>query len=282
MFDIEYWGNHQFDTHSKTLHFNRGAGLCSNLGILIHLIAHLKAEKNFVPERIVTRFAKYKDCNIYDNLFYIDKLEKWKNYSTDNVKNMLSRATPSWVGWGNCKEDIDMETTNVIRDVYLNCSNLIAVETEKIYNDYHMDRDNFNFLLWRLTDKTQDIPVHDYPELDDALQCFKTLDNVFVHTDDNHVYNMLKDRQMNMLDVLPRDPDGTGGHHYVNNLSENEYENLFGHSYPVHMARILALLNVASKSNTFVGYPGNMSFYICLLRQNFHNVHFFKRKNCMY
>ena len=56
MIDIEYWGDHQFDRDSKTLYFNRIDGLCSNLGILIHLIGYLKAEKGFIPQKIVTKF----------------------------------------------------------------------------------------------------------------------------------------------------------------------------------------------------------------------------------
>ena len=282
MIDIEYWGDHQFDRDSKTLYFNRNDGLCSNLSILIHLIGHLRAEKGFIPQKIVTKFKKYKDCNIYEKFVYIDKLEKWENYNIDNVKRMLSKATPTWWGWGSCKEDIDIETANVIRDVYLNYKDLITVETEKIYHDYNIDKNNFNFLFWRLTDKTYDIPGHDYPELDDALKCFKGLNNLYAHTDDNTIYNILKNKQINVLDVLPRDPNKTGGHHYVNNLTEHEYLNLFKHTHDDHVARILALLNVAAKSNTFVGYPGNMSFYICLLRESFNNVYFFRAKNKFY
>jgi len=43
-----------------------------------------------------------------------------------------------------------------------------------------------------------------------------------------------------------------------------------------YIVGLAALVNIASKSTQFIGYPGNISLFVSLVRKNFNNVVIFK------
>lgn len=284
MIDIEYWGNHKYDINSKTLYFNRNSGLCSCISVLTHLLAYLKWGKNFVPEKIITNCTLYKDLNLYDYIFSIKDLPTFNNFDNEKLKLFTSKAQPSWWGIGTTRYDIVQESLNILTETFFNFQDSVVAESNKIKAQCGLNGD-YNFILWRETDKVQDIPGSKYPSVEEALSFVKNNLITVCHTDDQKVADKMKLLNVSVLEVLPRTPTHTnslGGHHYLNTLTKEQYLNLYGHTFEEHIIKLFAILHIASTSKTFVGYPGNMSFFVSMLRKGFENSFIFNERNKLY
>lgn len=293
MKQFEYWGNHEYDENSDTLYYNRGCGLCSNTTVLTHFLITLKHAYNLYPRKIITNLDSYKNLNLYDKLLYInaDKIQAVKDLDHDACRNFTTNVGVNLWGLGQNKEQINLSLIKPIFDAYMNLTDLVKENCNRIIKKYNIDENNFNFILWRKTDKIHEITWYDanakYPDFQDALNILNNNPlNTVLQTDDIDIFNEAKDMPgITILNEVPLCPDISGHngvHTHFNKLTEKEHFDKLGYTHEDTVLNLLSILYLASKSKIFVGYPGNMSFYVCCLRNSFDNVYFFKDKKSFF
>jgi hypothetical protein len=290
MIEIDWWSKNSYDENTDTLYYNRGFGLCSNTSVLTNLLLMLKNEYDFYPQKIVTNLLEYKNINLYDKFLFVDKdkIQAIKDLDKNKCKTYMRDVGLNLWGMGTCKEQIDFTIIKPIFDAYFNFTDVVKENSNRIIKKYNINQDNFNFILWRKTDKIHEITWFDknaqYPDLVDALNLLNNnFTNTVLQTDDLSIFNQAKNiSDLTILEEIPLCPDTTGQtgvHNFYKDFSEEEHLNKHGYRHEDTMLNLLSILYIASKSKVFIGYPGNMSFFISCLRNSFNNVHFFKDKN---
>jgi len=293
MKQIECWGNHEYDESTDTLYYNRGSGLCSNTSVLTFLFLLLKIDYDLYPQKIITNLDSYKNTNLYDKFFYVDKdkIQSVKDLDIDTCKNFIRNVGVNLWGLGTNKEQVNFSLIKPVFDAYMNLTDQVKENCNCIIKKYNIDENNFKFILWRKTDKIGEITWFDsnakYPDFKDALNVLNNdLTNTVLQTDDISIFNEAKDIPgITILNEVPLCPDNTGHdgvHTYFNKLSEKEHFEKLGYTHEDTVLNLLSILYLASKSKIFVGYPGNMTFFVCCLRNSFDNVYFFKDKKSFF
>jgi len=247
----------------KTFKISRWCGLGSNLIVLINLLVKMKIDYDIVPENIITNLAVYKNYNIYNKLLYINKakINDFKNLSNDYLDScFLKKSNISVYGLGNKRDDIDLDLMKIIFDAYFNMTDLVIDRANQIIKKYNINLSNFNFVLWRKTDKTTEI--EDYPKLSEALELLNgDFSNLIAQTDDLVIYEEFKKyKNIIILKELGFCSNNNGLHHeiYHNPNKFDEHE---------HLLNLFAIIYIASKSNMFIGYPGNLSLIVSILKK---------------
>lgn len=276
----------KFDESTNTLYYERNCGIGSNFSVLLHLLLFCKVCKSIYPSKIVMNLTDYRGLDLYKNIFYINlnKLEEWKNFDWKKSEQFLVKTWPNGWGIGHSKNDIDLEITNLLMQTFFNLHDCVLEEEKIIIKNYNIDVDNFNFIYWRRTDKVYDVHNTVYPDVEDGLKLFDSLENLLGQTDDPVVVDEFKKyNQIKILNVLPLSPiERMGYHYYCQKITEDEHKDKYGYSFDEHAKKLLGIIKLASKAKKFVGYPGNISFMIALYRNNFDNFKFFYDKNSFY
>jgi len=275
-----------YDASVDTLNFKRFCGIGSNMTVLMDLLMRFKLQ-NICPGKITTILTNYKGYDMYKEDLFVDKnyLQVWKDFSKDRVSAFYKKFHPNIFGFGNNKEELDLELFLTLFKTYFNLSKRVLREANFIKKKYNI-KNNYNFVLFRKTDKVGEVNAvtRSYPELSDALNLSDNLKNTIVQTDDFKILDELKaNSDVTILNELPiTNNPNLGVHDMSIHLSDQEYKNKFGHEYKDHGCKLFAIMKIAAESKTFIGYPGNLSFHISLMRGNFNNVFFFKSKNTFY
>jgi len=266
-----------YDNESKTLILARWSGIGSCWVVLTHFLIQLKAYYDIVPENIVTSLYLYRNYNLYNEIFYINKKEitNFKKLDNKHLLSFLEKNRQTAVGLGNSKDDLDLNLIDVIFKSYFNITDLIHNRANEIIKKYGINLNNFNFILWRKTDKVNEIT--NYPSLDEALNLLNgNFLNLIAHTDDLSIYNRLnKYKDVITLEELPLCSNDRGGHHEVF-LDRTKIVD-----EKSHIVTMIAIIYIASKSNMFIGYPGNLSWIVSVLKK-FNNTYLIKGHNSFF
>lgn len=261
----------------KIFNFSRWCGLGSNLIVLMDLLIKMKIDYDIIPEEISANLAVYKNYNIYNKLLYINKskINDFKKLSNDYLDScFLKKSNISVYGLGNKKDDIDLDLMEIIFDAYFNMTDLVIDRANQIIKKYNINLNNFNFILWRKTDKINEI--QNYPKLDEALKLLNgDFSNLVAQTDDLIIYEEFKNhKDIIILKELGFCSNDNGLHHeiYHNPNKFDEHE---------HLLNLFAIIYIASKSNVFIGYPGNLSIIVCILKK-FKNAFIIKIDGSIY
>ena len=67
-----------------------------------------------------------------------------------------------------------------------------------------------------------------------------------------------------------------GFHIQHKDMSDEDFKKKYEISRKDYIINLASLTHIAAKSDQFIGYPGNISFFVCLIRNSFENVVFFK------
>lgn len=289
-FFTEYYGGHaNYDDSTKTLEFVRYCGVFSNVTVLMHLLFELKL-KGYYPEKIKTCLTEYKNFDLYDGVFEIDKnnLQNWKNFDMEKVAYIKRNTAPNLYGFGKSKNEIDLTLTKVLIDTYFNSSMEILTRIEEIKRLHEINLEDSAFIWWRKTDKIHEITWFNlnakYPEVSDVFKYLKSHKNVYMQTDDPVVFGEFsKIKNIKCLDVFNRNKYFTdsdvfknGFHIHHKDMSDDDFKKKYEISRKDYIINLVSLTYIAAKSNQFIGYPGNISLFVCLIRNSFENVVFFK------
>jgi len=286
----EYYGGEYFyNDQSKILDFKRYCGLFSNVSVMMHLFSELKLSNKY-PEKIITNLTEYKGINVYDFLYDVDitRLDSWKNYDMDATRQFRIGTAVNLYGFGTSRHQIDLSLTSAKMDAYLCPSKLAKNRAEEIIKRFEIDEKNSTFVWWRKTDKTREItwyrPDARYPSIEDVLKLISNDKVIYFQTDDTEIYNEVsKYKNIKLLNILPIDKNNTTGFHILaKSVNVDEFYKTYNQTFEEYLINLLAMTIVASRCKKFVGYPGNISLYVSLLRRSFDNVFFFKNHEEFY
>lgn len=274
---------HRHDIIDNTLYFERDCGICSNFSVIMDLLMYFKIH-NIHPNKIVSKLSIYKGYDIFKEDLKVDeeKLKQWINFNPERVKNFYDKIRPSNFGFGIKKEELDLELLLTIFNTYFKTTEKIKKEADLLREKYKLN-EHYNFILWRKTDKVGEVDG-EYPSFSNAVDLANNSFKTVLQTDDNDILNEAKkiDRLIILNELPLSNAVNLGVHEMSLKMTNEEYKTQFGHDYKDHATKLLAIMNIASKSNVFVGYPGNISFHVCMMRGKFDNVHFFRTKNIFY
>ena len=287
--NFDYWGNHAFDTDTNTLIWRRHCGIFPNVMVLMHCLMDLRL-KNIIPQKIKTELTEYNNFNLYEGVFEINerKLEEWKNFNIHQIRNMRHNTSPNLYGFGMSQNQIDLQVTSLLIDTYFNFTNEVKNKTFQFKDKFKINSEDSAFIWWRKTDKIHEItwfkPTSKYPEINNVLKFLKPYKNVYMQTDDPNVFSEFsKIKNINCLDVfnrnkffVDRDVFKNGFHIDHKDTSDEMFRNKYGMTRKDYIVGLASLVDIASKSSQFIGYPGNISLFVSLVRKNFNNVVMFK------
>lgn len=287
--DFEYWGNHTYDTDTKTLNWRRHCGIFSNVMVMMHSMTDLRL-KSMTPENVHTELTEYNNFDLYKGVFDIDKqnLEKWKNFDTRQVSSTRFNTSPNLYGFGMSRNQIDLQLTKAIIDTYFNFSSEVKNRTDDLKKIHNIDYNDSAFIWWRKTDKIHEItwfnPSAKYPEINDVIKYLKPYKNVYMQTDDPVVFREFsKIKNIKCLDVFNRNKYFTNDDVFKNgfhvdhkDVSDEDFKKKYNITRKDYIINLVSLVEIASRSTQFIGYPGNISLFVSLVRNSFDNVVFFK------
>lgn len=258
-----------YNKKTKTFILHRWAGLGSNWVTLILFIIKLKGYYDIVPDNIFTGLHVYKSYNLYDDIFFInkEKIHDFKKIDSGRLLSFLSKNTATHCGIGNSKDDLDLELIQIVLESYFNFTPRVVARAEEIIKKYNLNLNSQDFILWRKADKISE--VHEFPELNEALKMLKNK-NAIGHTDDPDIFNEFEKNNINTLNEMGLDETKQGGHHQILWHPEK-------HDEKYHVLTMMAIVYLASKADNFIGYPGNLSWIVCAIK-NFRNACFFKKQ----
>lgn len=289
-FSTEYYGGHaNYDDVTKDLQLTRYCGFFSNITVLMHLLCELKL-KRYYPEKIKTDLTEYKNCNVYDSIYNIDLnfLENWKEFDLTRTHRFRFGTAVNLYGFGTSRDQIDLELTSLLINTYFNPSDKVKDRVNLLQKSLNIDTNNGTFVWWRKTDKIREINWYradaKYPSIEDMLKVVKSDSPIYVQTDDLEIYETLsKNSNITLLNVLPIDKNNsTGFHIQTKSVDNEEFNSLYKQSFEDYLINLVALTVIASRCKKFVGYPGNISLYVSLIRNSFDKVFFFKNHEEFY
>ncbi len=270
-----------YEKKNKTFILDRWAGIGSNCSVIIYFLIELKAYYDIVPENISTKLYLYKNYNLYDDILYINK-EQINNFKKIDNKYLLSFLEKNQLGcWGigSDKNNLDFNLIRVILKSYFNFTDSVKNRANKIIKKYNINLNNSNFIYWRRTDHPYELAVCGlkYPELSEAIEILKdNKNNTIAQTDDQEIFlELKKQKNIKVLEELPLCANADGGQHHEFLKETNTHDEKY------HVLTIMAIIYIASKVDTFVGYPGNLSWMISNLRK-FKKTYFIKTINSIF
>ena len=206
----------------------------------------------------------------------------------EKVAYIKRNTAPNLYGFGKSKNEIDLTLTKVLIDAYFNFSMEIRTRVEEIKRLHEINLEDSAFIWWRKTDKIHEITWFNlnakYPEVSDVFKYLKPHKNVYMQTDDPVVCGEFsKIKNIKCLDVFNRNKYFTdndvfknGFHIHHKDMSDEDFKKKYEISRKDYIINLVSLTHIAAKSNQFIGYPGNISLFVCLIRNSFENVVFFK------
>jgi hypothetical protein len=288
--ELEYFGGKgTFDDTTNYLYFKRIYGIYSNITVLMHLLCDLKL-RGIHPEKITLILEEYNNYDLYDGILSINtkNIEKWKTFDIDRVLRMRHNIGINLYGFGTSQSQIDLELTTFLLNTYFVFSGEVKNRAEEIKKEHNIITEDSSFIWWRKTDKIHEITwfkrTAKYPELSDAIKHLKSHKNVYAQTDDPNIFDEFsKYENINRLDIFNRKQYFTNkdafkdGFHIENKkLTDSEFLEKYKISRKDYIINLMALVQIASECSQYIGYPGNISMVVSLVRGSFNNVVFFK------
>lgn len=260
----------------------RDCGVFSNCTVLIKLLLQM-ALQNYFPLKIEQILSEYQNYNLYD-LFTIEgvqveKFQKASQIFRAEIDKFVNKVPINLQGFGTNREEIPMNILKFVTNAYFHPNEKV----KHLLDSFDLTTDS-TFVWWRKLDKVDEITWQRrdarYPniqELRRSMYCSKT---VQLQTDDAEIQNEFQtDPAVKILQILPIIAGKTGFHISIKEMTDLEYSKKYNHSRHDQMSNLMSLAFFASRCKFFVGYPGNISMFICVLRQSFNRVLFFKNQN---
>lgn len=284
-YHLDLWGgNHYVDKTNGTYYSSRDCGLFSCLTVLTYGIKKFTLH-GYTPKNISLKLLEYDyNTDYYSDLFKIgDGDFRLDDIDKSVMDYQMKFCEPSFIGIGRAKSHLNFNILKRIYDKYFILSDTVK-EFVKEIEDKHISDYSNTVLIWaRKTDKDLEIlvpDVADYVKLVDKLNLRGK--DIILQTDDLRVYNDFESQGLKCrtLDEIPYAKDNDNGfHRKLCNISDEEFLNDYNMTKKYYLQRILALVHVASKCDTLIIYPGNLSTYIPLIRGNWNNVYSYEDKH---
>jgi hypothetical protein len=280
-YSLDLWGGfHVFDNETQTYTIRRDCGLFSNITIMTYGIFKFY-NNGYKPKNLKMYLTEYDtDIDFYDHLFIKSTSDyNFNNFSQDDIEHFLKFCEPNFLGIGRRKSDINFNILNIINKKFFNPSKYVQDIIYNIVKQNNINYKNTVFIWARKTDKINEVSI---PTVDTYINTLKSLNinnmNVIVQSDDISVYeefNFNKFEYIN-LNILPlSNNNNLGFHNNLCRMTDREYLELYKHTKIEYLQRLLALIHIASKCEIIILYPGNLTTYIPIIRQNWENVYSF-------
>lgn len=277
----DFYGDTVIDIKDMHLHFARGYGLCANFFVLMWELIDLKAH-NLVPTSITSQLQMYQNYDWYSNAFTIDTkyLQEWKEIDSKEIYQLRSSMAKSTYGLGQNKNNILQykKYFDLIFKAYFNFNLTVLNRVDYIVKNQNIDINNTRFIWWRKGNKPTE--VNDYPGYANVKEHVNDDLTNILQTDDKSVleeFSQLKN--IKLLDVLPVFETSTNIDIEVQHNSPQQYQEKYNKDYFNNILDIFVLIIIASKCKKFIGYPGQISQAICMLRGDFEKDSFFFKNN---
>lgn len=273
---LDLWcGEHYI--RKDTYYLNRPYGLFSNITVMMYGIISFSLRSR-TPHNLSMTLIEY-DYNIdfYPLLFTIKDNFKISNIPQNEI-NLFTSYIPTYLGLGMCKCNL-FNIFDSLNDSYFQINDTVKSIMEDIKTVYNIDYENTVFIWARKTDKITEISI---PDVEDYIKLYKSLSidkRVIIQTDDPDVYDEFIEKGYECLNYIPLSSKNRGFHIQLRNINDDDFNKLYNITKTQYLQRLLALVNVASKCNTVIIYPGCLSTYIPIIRGNWNNVYSFKNKN---
>lgn len=283
--NLDLWGGvHYLDTNTLIYYLNRPYGLFSNLTVCMYGIVKYIL-MGYTPSHIVLKLSEYKSN--YD--FYPDLFQANENYNIDfsnisekEFEDFLKYCEPNFLGLGRKKDDVNFNILFQIKEKYFSISAKVQNILDDMIQKHNICVDNTIFIWARKCDKVYEVEI---PEINDYLNVIKNNElfgyKIIIQTDDASVLESFTNTNINFttLNELPYSTSKNGFHNNLNIIDDSHFESSFNLTKIEYLQKLLALAYLASKCKYTITYPGCLTTYIPILKNNFINSFNFKNKN---
>jgi len=285
---LDLWGgNLSFDIDRSTFILNRQYGLFSNITVGMFGVCKIKS-LGYNVQNIDFYLAEYdNNYNFYNDLFIK------KDISSNNELLTLSEAeffmntvhpTSHGLsrGWNIFyKEDLEkvMSILQKLYYHYFESNNAIMGIKDFIKNINYMQSHNTAFIWARKTDKFNETQLPSADRYLSEINNYSNIQNIYLQTDDPTVvsdFQQINDNRIKYLNSIPMSSNSSGFHERLYMISNEEFMNKYQISKIQYLQQILAMVSLAAESEYFVGYPGNLTTIIPMIKGSFNNCLLFK------
>jgi len=277
--ELDLWGGRQrFDTDTGVYTIYRPYGLGSNITVSMFGIAKIKS-LGYNVNTLELFLEEYElNYNFYKELFVKKILPGNELLSTDEATQFISSIHPTNYGlssgWARFNESGILNTMPILSKIY----NQYYTITDEILYKIHSLRQSINcedsiFVWARRTDKISENTIPSTERyLEEIYKC-NTRGFIYIQTDDINVaqeFLKINDPRIVVLQILPM-VDGTTNsfHTRLYSMSSDTFEAEYKMSKCEYLQTWLALTHIAAKCKYYVGYPGNLTTLIPIMRGSF-------------
>lgn len=268
---------HQYDETTGIYRLNRIYGICSNIMVAIHGIAKT-ISMGYSPKQIELILAEYiTSANLHPLFFTVVHRKVDKKMASAVCDDLYPSTFGLSKGWEHFDKNLiqrHMPTLQALMH-YFSPSWVVKDQMLKYFSLLNIDFQKTTFIWARGTDKSKEaeLPsVSDYVHL--ALRNSPT-NRTLVQTDDAKMANEFRNHSsVSLLNELPF--CSTGFHNSMDKKSDIEFIKDNKMTKIEYVSRFLALMYIAAQAKIFIGYPGNMTSMIPILRGTFEGCFLFK------
>jgi hypothetical protein len=282
---LDLWGgSHCVNKNDGIYNFKRENGLFSCLTVITYGIQKFTLN-GYKPKNISLNLLEYDlNTDFYNDLFQLSNEEfNFDDIDENEMDINMRLCEPSMVGIGREKKHLNFKILDKVKNKYFLLSDTVKEFIKEIEIKHNIDYSNAVFVWARKTDKVDELPT---PDVDNYIKIINDLNlrdrDIILQTDDITVYNEFieKGLKFRTLNEIPYAIDNIKGFHAkLNKVTDDDFFKIYNMTKKYYLQRILALVNIASKCDTLLIYPGNLATYIPLIRGNWNNVYSFEYKN---
>jgi hypothetical protein len=269
---------HNFDEATGVYTLHRAYGMGSNILVAIHGLAKVISQGHR-PKKIVFKPAEYfTGLNIHHMLF--EPIEK--AISQETAASLVRDLYPTAFGLSNNWQGFDKRLVEshlpALQSLmhYFSPNWHVKDQMLKIFAAESMDLARTTFIWARGTDKAKEL---DLPTADDYIKLARKIaptNMMIVQTDDMTIAKIFKaDSSVKLLNQLPL-ADNKGFHNNLHKITDIDFIKSNGITKLDYLSRFMALVFLAAQCKVFVGYPGNLTTLIPILRGTFDGCYLFK------
>ncbi len=271
---------HNYDPAVGTYTIHRIYGICSNILVALHGLAKV-ISLGHRPSKIVFKPAEYiQDADIYKTLFEFVERAPGRPAAALLANELYPSAYGLSQGWQSFNKEVLGRHLLALQDLmhYFSPSWNVKDQMLKLTSIEDIDPQKTVFIWARGTDKTKESEL---PSPAHYLSIAKNVSHgnqIIVQTDDIQIARAFEaDPTIKVLKHMPFS-DQVGFHERLCNMSDIDFIKKNYMTRHEYIAKFYATLLVAAQCSVFIGYPGNLTTMVPILRGSFNGCYLFKNK----
>jgi hypothetical protein len=276
---LDLWGGEQtFTVATSTYKINRSYGLFSNITVSLFGICKIKT-LGYDVKNINLFLNEYtSDYDFYNDLFIKKEDMTEELITADEANDFINQVHPTNMGlsrgWGSFRiSDLNnvLPTISKIYNYFYTVNRDVLHKIKKL-EEVVKEQSTSAFVWARKTDKTGENSVPSAEKYLQEINKHTDIKNIYVQTDDPTVieeFTKISDDRIVILNMLPISTNQSGFHYQLRDVSNDEFYEKYNTTKIEYLQNMLAMTYTAANCKLYVGYPGNLTSILPIIKNSF-------------